>query len=96
MGERNQCRLDDPVSKFLPEFSEARVCAQPKRQTEASPNDKAPKKMLTLRRLLTHSSGIGYGAVLGSKPDGAAEEAYVGIVEGCDSGRIASLKQLCL
>lgn len=91
--ERGKCELDDPVEKFLPEFAGICVCANPS-NLKATSQDHKTKRPLTLRRLLTHSSGIGYGAVLGSPAEDPAQEAYNDIVKGCDSGRIRSLKEL--
>jgi len=91
--ERGGCRLDDEVSKYLREFQDVRVCAR-KTNLQATPEDQRAKQKLTLRRLLTHSSGLGYGPVLGMDPSGPEEEAYAEIVRRCDGGKIKSLKEL--
>lgn len=92
--ERGLCKLDDEVSKHLPEFKSARVCAK-KTNLVCSPDDKPlAARSLTLRRLLTHSSGLGYAPSLGMDPSGPDEEAYAGITKQCDSGKIRSLEQL--
>ncbi len=46
---------DDPIAKYLPEFGEMRV-----KQDEGDVPAKGP---ITIRHLLTHTSGIGYGTV---------------------------------
>lgn len=92
--EAGKCRLDDEVSKYIPEFKDIKVCAKPS-QLQATAQDRKLKHKLTLRRLMTHCSGLGYGPVLGMDPAGAVEAAYAKVVECCDSGRIDTLKKLC-
>jgi CubicO group peptidase (beta-lactamase class C family) len=45
--DENKVGLNDPVSKFIPEFRECRL------------NDKAPPREITIRDCLTHTSGVG-------------------------------------
>jgi CubicO group peptidase (beta-lactamase class C family) len=56
--EEGRFHLDDPVSRFLPEFANERVFtgvdAQGGLVTEAA------KEPITIRHLLTHSAGLGY------------------------------------
>ena len=56
--EEGRFHLDDPVSRFLPEFANERVFtgvdAQGALVTEAA------KEPVTIRHLLTHTSGLGY------------------------------------
>ncbi|MGE0588481.1 MAG: serine hydrolase domain-containing protein [Cyclobacteriaceae bacterium] len=63
--EEGKFQLDDPVSKFIPEFKNPQVL------TEFSASDTTykstpAKKEITIRHLLTHTSGISYAAI-GSK-----------------------------
>jgi len=85
--------LDDPVSKYIPAF--ANVGVLPKRgQKENQPCEKA----ITLRQLLTHTSGIGYGATLGDPwpPEkGSYYKIYEELSERTKSGAITSLEQWC-
>ncbi len=53
-------QLDDPVEKYLPEFKDMKVFN--KEQTETHP----AKNKMTIKHLLTHSSGLTYG--WGNKP----------------------------
>lgn len=51
-------RLDDPVSEYLPAFSELRLAERTENGFRAGKRTDG----LTIRRLLTHSAGIGAGA----------------------------------
>jgi CubicO group peptidase (beta-lactamase class C family) len=57
--EEGRFALDDPVARFLPEFEQSRVLtgadAQGKLQTEPA------KRPISIRDLLTHQGGLGYG-----------------------------------
>lgn len=58
LQEEGKLLISDPVSKYLPEFSETTV-AQPR---EGGGYDVVKaKRAITLRDLLTHTAGIGYG-----------------------------------
>ena len=63
LWEEGKFRLDDPISKYIPEFKNPQVLdtlyADGTYQTE--PADKE----ITIRHLLTHTSGIGYGVIDG-------------------------------
>jgi putative heme-binding domain-containing protein len=52
--EDGKIRLDDPLHKYLPEFADAQV------HEEKLPIA-APNRAITIRDLLTHTSGIAYG-----------------------------------
>lgn len=51
--------LDDPVSKYLPEFKSRPVIAK-FNEADASYTTRPAKREITIRHLLTHSSGLGY------------------------------------
>ncbi|HNP94681.1 MAG TPA: serine hydrolase domain-containing protein [Cyclobacteriaceae bacterium] len=62
MYEEGKFQLDDPVSKFIPEFRNPQVLS------EFNANDTTYKttpaeKEITIRHLLTHTSGISYAAI---------------------------------
>jgi len=64
LWEEGRFQLDDPVSKFIPEFKNAGVLNTFNEQDVTWTTTPA-KKPITLRHLLTHTSGIGYGVIDG-------------------------------
>jgi CubicO group peptidase (beta-lactamase class C family) len=69
--EEGKIGLSDPVSKFIPSFKKTTVIVPPPPGAiPGSPASIMPaKREITIRDLLTHTAGIGYG-------DGPAEEQY--------------------
>ena len=68
--EEGRFLLDDPISRYIPEFADARV-AVPSTEKGAKGYATVPlKRPITIRDLLTHTAGISYG-------DGPAREEYV-------------------
>ncbi len=63
--EEGRFQLDDPVAKYIPEFADAKVLVTPK---EGKPYTIPAAHPITIRNLLTHTSGITYNwdPVLGS------------------------------
>ncbi len=55
--EEGRFQLDDPVSKYIPEFADPKVLVRPK---EAKPYTIPATEPITIRNLLTHTSGISY------------------------------------
>lgn len=62
LWEEGEFRLDDPISKFIPEFKNPQVL-QNFRYGDTTFTTVAANKEITIRHLLTHSSGIGYGGI---------------------------------
>lgn len=64
LWEEGKFQLDDPVSKYIPEFKNPGVLYtfDPK---DTSYTTVAANKEITIRHLLTHTSGIGYGVIDG-------------------------------
>jgi CubicO group peptidase (beta-lactamase class C family) len=62
LWEEGKFSLDDPVSKFIPSFAHEKVLAtyNPKDTTYTTV---AAKRPVTIRDLLTHTSGLGYPAI---------------------------------
>ncbi len=54
--EDGRLSLDDPLSKYFPAFAKMRVLTSPDTTLDTRP----AKKPITLRELMTHTSGIGY------------------------------------
>lgn len=57
--ERGQIELDEDVGRILPEFAEPDVLYGFDEKTD-EPLIRKAKKRITMRHLLTHSSGLGY------------------------------------
>lgn len=68
--EEGKFLLDDPVSKYIPEFAETRVAVPAQKKGVAGYATVPAKRPITIRDLLTHTAGISYG-------DGPAREEYV-------------------
>ncbi len=58
--DEGKFELDDPVSKYIPEFKEPRVLATFNAKDTTYTTVMA-RSEITIRQLLTHTSGIGYG-----------------------------------
>jgi CubicO group peptidase (beta-lactamase class C family) len=52
--------LDDPVSDYIPEFADIQVAVSPMANAEGEIETRAPSRPMTIRHLLTHTSGLGY------------------------------------
>jgi len=87
--------LDDPVSKYIPAFAASQMSVLPKRgQKESQPLERA----ITLRQLLTHTSGIGYGATLDDPwppQKGSYYKIYEELCEKTKAGTITNLEDWC-
>ena len=55
--EEGKFLLDDPVSKYLPEFKNAKVLVKP---AQGEPYTIPATKEITIRDLMRHTSGITY------------------------------------
>ncbi len=55
--EEGRFQLDDPVAKYIPEFANPKVLVKPK---EGKPYTIPATQPITIRHLLTHTSGISY------------------------------------
>ncbi len=66
LWEEGHFKLDDPISKWIPEFKHAQVLD--KYNFTAGTYTTIPAKSeITIRQLLTHSSGLGYGLIDGDE-----------------------------
>lgn len=64
LWEEGKFRLDDPVSKYIPEFSEAQIL-DAFNEADTTYTTKPAEDQITIRDLITHTSGIGYGVIDG-------------------------------
>ncbi len=63
LWEQGRFRLDDPVSKYIPEFKNPVVLDS--LHEDGTYTTKPADKEISIRHLLTHTSGIGYGFIDG-------------------------------
>jgi CubicO group peptidase (beta-lactamase class C family) len=66
LWEEGKFRLEDPISKFIPEFKNPQVLKSFK-YADTTYTTEPAKSEITIRHLLTHTSGIGYGIIDGNE-----------------------------
>jgi CubicO group peptidase (beta-lactamase class C family) len=66
LWEEGRFQLDDPVSKYIPEFKNPQVLKS-FRYADTSWTTQPATREITVRHLLTHTSGIGYGVIDGDE-----------------------------
>ena len=64
LWEEGKFKLDDPISKFIPEFGKAQIL-DTFDELDSTYTTKAAEDQITIRDLITHTSGIGYGVIDG-------------------------------
>jgi CubicO group peptidase (beta-lactamase class C family) len=79
--EQGRARLEDPVSQYIPAFANVEVVGGAK-----------PKRVMRIKHLLKHTSGLGYGAGFGAKASSETEKSYARLTDALDKGRICSLE----
>ncbi len=62
LWEEGKFQLDDPISKYIPEFKNAKVLST-FHYADTTWTGEPVKTPITIRHLLTHTSGIGYGFI---------------------------------
>lgn len=62
LWEEGRFRLDDPISKYIPEFKSPQVL-NTFRFADTSYTARPATREITIRHLLTHTSGLGYGRI---------------------------------
>jgi CubicO group peptidase (beta-lactamase class C family) len=65
LWEEGKFRLDDPISKYIPEFKDPQVLDTV--LADGTFLTKPAEEEISIRHLLTHTSGIGYGVIDGDK-----------------------------
>ena len=66
LWEEGLFQLDDPISKYIPEFKNPQILDRFKYSDTTFTTVDADKE-ITIRHLLTHTSGIGYGVIDGDE-----------------------------
>lgn len=66
LWEEGKFQLDDPVSKYIPEFGNPRILDSFK-YSDTTFTTKPTSSEITIRHLITHTSGIGYGVIDGDE-----------------------------
>ena len=79
LWEEGLFQLDDPISKYIPEFKTPSVLDS-LNMTDTTYTTKPAGKEITIRQLLTHTSGLGYGVIDGD-PRFRAMYKKAGIVD---------------
>ena len=66
LWEEGKFQLDDQISKYIPEFKEAKIL-DTFNEADSTYTTKPAENQITIRDLLTHTSGIGYGVIDGDE-----------------------------
>lgn len=66
LWEQGLFQLDDPISKFIPEFKNPQVLRD-FRYSDTTWTTEPAKSEITIRQLLNHTSGLGYGVIDGDE-----------------------------
>lgn len=66
LWEEGKFRLDDPISKYIPEFKNPQVL-NTFRYADTTFSTRPSSREITIRHLLTHTSGLGYGVIDGDE-----------------------------
>jgi CubicO group peptidase (beta-lactamase class C family) len=62
LWEEGKFKLDDPVSKYIPEFKNIQIL-DAFNEKDTTYTSVLSEKEITIRHLITHTSGIGYGVI---------------------------------
>jgi CubicO group peptidase (beta-lactamase class C family) len=66
LWEEGKCQLSDPISKYIPEFKNPQVMTG-FRFADSTYSTRPASREITIKDLLTHTSGIGYGMIDGDE-----------------------------
>lgn len=87
LWEEGKLALDDPVHKYIPAFRNMKVLRAGRLEDA--------KRPITLRHLVMHTSGLGYGPSRERKTEKLEDGPYLPLVKRIDSGLIKNLKSFC-
>ena len=65
LWEDGRINLDDPIEKYIPEFKDTEIL-ETFNEKDSSYSSKPSTKKITIRQLLTHTSGVGYDFIDGN------------------------------
>ncbi|MFN8257612.1 MAG: serine hydrolase domain-containing protein [Bacteroidales bacterium] len=86
LWEEGKFALDDPISKYIPEFKNPQVLRSFEAKDTSYTTEPA-KSEITIRQLLSHTSGLGYGFI-DSDPRMKMIYAKAGIVEAWTTDKV--------
>ena len=86
LWEEGKFQLDDPISKFIPEFKNPQIL-KTYNEADGTWTGEPAKREINIRDLLTHTSGLGYGFIDGD-PRMKKIYAKAGIVEAFSTDRV--------
>jgi len=66
LWEEGKFKLDDPISKYIPQFKEAQIL-DTFNEKDSTYTTKPAEDQITIRDLITHTSGLGYGVIDGDE-----------------------------
>ncbi|WP_299529927.1 serine hydrolase [Ulvibacterium sp.] len=66
LWEEGKFRLDDPISKYIPDFGKAEIL-DTFNESDSTYTTKPAENQITIRHLLSHTSGLGYGVIDGDE-----------------------------
>ena len=66
LWEEGKFKLDDPISEYIPEFEEAQIL-DTFNEKDSTYTTKPAEDQITIRDLITHTSGVGYGIIDGDE-----------------------------
>lgn len=66
LWEEGKFSLDDPISKYIPEFKDAQIL-DTFNEADTTYTTKPSEKEISIRHLMTHTSGLGYGVIDGDE-----------------------------
>ena len=66
LWEEGKFKMEDPIAKYIPEFGEAQLL-DTFNENDSTYTTKPAEDQITIRDLITHTSGLGYGVIDGDE-----------------------------